>query len=75
MAFVKYLCKSHINFANIALHDTGTVMAENVVNGKSFGFRVFANMEAAQDWYDSLPGSGVGKLLTAIDTIARKPAN
>lgn len=70
--FIKYFGKAHLEYMNVAAYeseDGASVRAENVVNGKSVGARTFRSVEEAEDWWDSLPGSGAGKLANAIDSL------
>jgi hypothetical protein len=63
--FVKYLSRCSINGMNLALYSGGAVRLENVVNGKSVAAKHFTSADAAQDWYDELPGDVDSEKLTA----------
>lgn len=63
--FVKYLSRSSINRMNLALYAGGTVRLENVVNGESVAAKRFTSTDAAQDWYNKLPGDVDSEKLTA----------
>jgi len=72
MKFQKYMSRSHLANANVALYTQGTkaqLRAVGVPGGRAFGARYFDTPDAAQQWYESLKGSGVGRLQNAFDAL------
>ncbi|MNM49755.1 hypothetical protein D3C76_1202000 [compost metagenome] len=75
MKFIKFISPEHLNYMNIAVYQNGTrikIRAENVVTGKSVGARDFSSLDDLGDWYESFPGSGLGRLDSAIKRIEVK---
>lgn len=70
--FINFLSASHLNSMNAALYSSGSIRIENVASGrgKAIGVRKFESPAEATVWYESLPGSGVGRLANAIEAIA-----
>ena len=72
MKFQKYMSREHLANANVALYEGGKkaqLRAEGVPGGRAFGARYFDSPDAAESWYESLPGSGVGRLQNAFDAL------
>ncbi len=72
MAFIKYMSKAHLNGMNVGLYDNengATLRAENVINNHALGIRQFPSIDAAQNWFASLPGNQMGRLANALDEL------
>ena len=70
--FIKFMGGSHFNNMNVSLYlNTGgaALRAENIINNKSVGAKQFGSAVDAVGWYESLPGSGAGRLTNAIDEL------
>ena len=69
--FIKFLGRAHINSMNVALYESGTVRAENVVTNRSIGAMSFDSVEAAEDWFDGLSQTddNTTKTVLAIDAL------
>lgn len=67
--FVKYLGKAHVNFLNLALYSSGAVRLEHVTNGKCLAARQFVDPDAAEAWFDSLPGNNLARTQSAISAL------
>ena len=75
MKFQRYFSYAHLNGANIALYnDKDGVVAriEEVGTGKRGSSRRFRNEGLARQWYEALPGSGLGRLANALDDLNDK---
>ncbi|EIK54721.1 hypothetical protein YO5_18187 [Stutzerimonas stutzeri TS44] len=73
MEFIKYLSASHLRQMNIAIYKSGSEIkarVENIVNSKSVGARDFDSLDHLNSWFESLPGSGLGRIANAMDEIA-----
>lgn len=69
--FLRFLSASHLNGMNAALYSNGAIKIENVASrGRAVSVWTFDSPAAANLWYESLPGSGVGRLANAIEAIA-----
>ena len=72
MKFQRYFSAAHLNGANIALYtdkDGVVVRIEEVATGKRGSSRRFRTEEVAEQWYEALPGSGLGRLANALDDL------
>ncbi len=71
--FIEYVSLSHLNSRNIALyerHDGKAIMQiEDLRDGEVMEFKHFKNVGEAEDWYSELPGTGLGKLVNAMNAI------
>lgn len=71
--FIKYLSRAHHAGKNIALYAAdgcAVVIAENVATNEELASLSFENAELAEDWFDSMKGDDVGKLINALDALA-----
>ncbi len=70
MEFIKFMSKAHLNNFNIGLYKEkdGSVrlILEDVISDKQFEKQYFKSASQAEEWYESLPGTGLGKLNNAI---------
>ena len=68
--FVKYLSNAHLNGYNCSVYADGTVRAENVQAQKTVGHKMLKSADAAQKWFDSLPGvNQISRLAVALENI------
>ena len=71
--FACYLSDAHLNSQNVAVYtrDNADVLVrlEDVTTGRVLGknSRNFDSLTEAFNWYNSLPGRGLGRLANAID--------
>lgn len=70
MNFIKYRT-SFLNGIAGVLYQNGDKILFRIEgrNGKSFFGKNFADMEEFEDWWDALPGSGLGRFSALIDEI------
>lgn len=68
--FVKFISNAHLNGYNCSVYTDGTVRAENLQAQKTVGHTRFESAEAAQEWFDSLPGvNQISRLAVALENI------
>ena len=73
--FVKYLGTAHLNGRNVALYSNGTrteLRGETVGQQtvRIYGTKKFGSPEAAQMWFDGMPGSNnASKLASALEAL------
>ena len=72
--FIKFMGSSHLNYLNIEAreHFDGSVDLWPVHVARRSKLnppKRFPSMEAAQDWYDGLPGNALGRLDNALDVL------
>ena len=68
--FIRFMSASHLNGQNVALYsgaDGAELRAENVATGGAFAARRFPDLDAAEYWYCNIPGTGLGRLQSAIE--------
>lgn len=71
MKFQRYMSSAFLNMQNIALY-AGENCAELRYewHGGTESVRRFESCEAAESWYCALPGSGLDRLVNAIDAMS-----
>lgn len=72
--FIKYMGSAHINYLNVEARQypdlrVDLVPVHVVRSSRLAKARTFASMEAAQEWYDALPGNALGRLDNALDVL------
>ncbi len=71
--FVKFMSSAHLQGGNVSMYvepgGTTWLYAENLVHDYTAGKRLFLTREDAENWYTSLPGTGVGKLDNALRSL------
>ena len=70
MKFIKYRTSFLNGRAGVLYENKGQILFRiEGRNGKSFFGKNFETMEVFEDWWESLPGSGLGRLAALIDDI------
>lgn len=71
MKFQRYMSSAFLNMKNVALY-AGKNCAELRYerHGGTESVRRFESCEAAERWYYALPGSGLDRLVNAIDAMS-----
>ena len=67
--FIRYLGNAHINNMNLDLYDNGVVRHENVITDRHVAARKFADVAAAEAWFESLGSNNLQRTLVAMEQL------
>lgn len=67
--FIRYLGNAHINNMNLGLYSNGVVRHENLVTGWHVAARRFADVAAAEAWFESLGTNNLQRTLVGMEQL------